>query len=254
MADDQHDYSIDERLVQPLFVAVSDRLRALIEDGTFPPGSRFPSEIELAHLLGVSRVTLREGLRHLEEDGLIVRRHGIGTYVRDFRVKLISPLEQNLGLSEVISQSGYTPGVQGLNIQHSKADKYIAQKLNLGNQKDVVIVERIRTANEVPLVFTMDAIPESILAGHELTDNLGVSIYGFLEERCGQKIGYGDARIETMKADANLSKRLAVPINSVVILLEEVDFNQNEQPILFTREFYAKNIVEFTVRRIRPRG
>src|SRR5271157_5144919 len=178
MKNDKEDFSIDERLVQPLFVAVSDRLRALIEDGTFPPGSRFPSEIELAHMLGVSRVTLREGLRHLEEDGLIVRRHGVGTYVRDVTVKLISPLEQNLGLSEVISRSGFKPGLQNLAIRRGKADKYITQKLNLGNQKDVVFVERICTADEVPIVFTMYAIPESILAGHELTDDLGSSIYG----------------------------------------------------------------------------
>ncbi len=251
MTNNREGFSIDERLVQPLFVAVSDRLRVLIEEGTFPPGSRFPSEIELAQMLGVSRVTLREGLRHLEEDGLIIRRHGIGTYVRDLSVKLISPLEQNLGLSEVISRSGYTPGLQSLNIQHGKADKYIAQKLNLESHQDVVFVERIRTANDIPLVFTMDAIPESILAGNELTDELGASIYGFLEKRCGQKIIYGDARIETIKADANLSKRLSVPINSVVILLEQVDYNQSEQPILFTREFYAKYVVEFTVRRLR---
>jgi GntR family transcriptional regulator len=254
MANDKEDFLIDERLVQPLFVAVSDRLRALIEDGTFPPGSRFPSEIELAHMLGISRVTLREGLRHLEEDGLIVRRHGIGTYVRNVAVKLISPLEQNLGLSEVISRSGFKPGLQGLNIRRGKADKYISQKLILGNRKNVVYVERIRTADEVPLVFTMDAIPEFVLAGQELTDDLGSSIYKFLEDRCGQQIMYGDARIETVKADSNLSKRLSVPINSVMILLEEIDYNQHNQPILFTREFYAKYVVEFTVRRIRSRG
>jgi GntR family transcriptional regulator len=253
MTGDEADLSIDERLVQPLFVAVSDRLRALIEDGTFPLGSRFPSEIELARMLGVSRVTLREGLRHLEEDGLIIRRHGVGTYVRDIAVKLISPLEQNLGLSEVISRSGYQPGLQNLKIRRGKAGKYIAQKLNLGNHKDVVFVERIRTANDVPLVFTIDAIPESILSGHEITDDLGSSIYGFLENYCGQQIIYGDARIETVKADAKLSELLSVPINSVVILLEQVDYNQNGQPILFTREFYAKYVVEFTVHRTRVR-
>ena len=58
-------------------------LRQAIEQGKFGPGSQLPTEAELCQMLGVSRTVVREALRVLEEDGLVARRHGVGTFVRD---------------------------------------------------------------------------------------------------------------------------------------------------------------------------
>ena len=65
----------------PLYLQARQHLLALIEDGTFRPGEQLPSEADLAGQLGISRPTLREALQHLERQGLIVRKHGVGTFV-----------------------------------------------------------------------------------------------------------------------------------------------------------------------------
>ena len=65
-----------------LYVQVIERLKKDIESGIFKENERFPSEFELARTLGVSRATLREALRVLEEDKVIVRKHGVGTFVK----------------------------------------------------------------------------------------------------------------------------------------------------------------------------
>ena len=58
-------------------------LRQAITRGTYRPGSQLPTEAELCEMLGVSRTVVREALRVLEDDGLVARRHGVGTFVRD---------------------------------------------------------------------------------------------------------------------------------------------------------------------------
>ena len=67
-------------------------LRQAITGGTFRPGSQLPTEAELCEMLGVSRTVVREALRVLEDDGLVARRHGVGTFVRNHPFSKISIL------------------------------------------------------------------------------------------------------------------------------------------------------------------
>jgi len=242
---------MEKHIPQPLFVSVTEQLRTLIEDGTFPDGSQLPAEVDLSRMLGVSRVTLREGLRLLEEDGMIVRKHGIGTFVRLNPIKLETSLTDNLGLTEVITQNGFTPGVGYLKIWQEAGSPYITQRLGLKSDSEIIHIERVRTANELPMVYTLDAIPAALLKNANISDELGSSIYDFLENKCGMKIAYGDARVEAAKATTRIAKLLSVPANSVLIMLEQIDYSPTHTPILFTREWYVKNIVNFTIRRVR---
>ena len=68
---------------RPLYAQASEALKDLVQRNGYAAGDRLPSEIELSQRLGISRPTLREALRHLEEDGVIVRRHGVGTFVTE---------------------------------------------------------------------------------------------------------------------------------------------------------------------------
>ena len=65
---------------KPLYIAVYDKLFKLITDGTFPPQSKLPTEPELAKKLGVSRMTLRQALALLQDDGLVNSIHGKGNF------------------------------------------------------------------------------------------------------------------------------------------------------------------------------
>lgn len=70
-----------QRSKKPLFTFVYDKLYKLITDGTFPPNSQLPSEPELAKLFDVSRMTLRQALSLLRDDGLINNVHGKGNFI-----------------------------------------------------------------------------------------------------------------------------------------------------------------------------
>src|SRR6186997_3190180 len=79
-------------------VAIQE-LRDAIEQGVYAPGSQLPTELKLVQMLGVSRTVVREALRYLQEDGLIARRQGQGTFVR--RNPILQNLNVNFGATQM---------------------------------------------------------------------------------------------------------------------------------------------------------
>src|ERR1044071_2758103 len=126
-------------------------LRHAIAQGTFRPGTQLPTEAELCEMLGVSRTVVREALRVLENDGLVARRHGIGTFVRN--LPIIKNLNFNFGLTEMIESAGLKPGTSNLSFRKETADEEKAKQLAVSVGTALITFERIRTANGRPVVY-----------------------------------------------------------------------------------------------------
>src|SRR5215211_1572876 len=138
--------------------AQQELLQAII-NGTYSPGSQLPTEAELGDLLGVSRTVVREALRTLEDDGLIDRRHGVGTFVRE--QSILKNLNFNFGITEMIKAAGMIPGTGQLAVRHETADGEVAAQLGLAPESQIVLIERVRTADDRPVVYSLDMLPES---------------------------------------------------------------------------------------------
>src|SRR5687768_4973621 len=96
-------------------------LRQAIIDGSFRMGSQLPTEAELCEMLGVSRTVVREALRVLEDEGLVTRHHGVGTFVRN--QPILKNLNFNFGITEMIESAGLKSGTSHLAIQKETADE-----------------------------------------------------------------------------------------------------------------------------------
>src|SRR5215475_6532589 len=114
-------------------------LRQAITGGTFRPGSQLPTEAELCEMLGVSRTVVREALRVLEDDGLVARRHGVGTFVRNHPI--LKNLNFNFGITEMIDSAGLKPGTSHLAIQKEAADQEKAEQLRVSPGTSLITVE-----------------------------------------------------------------------------------------------------------------
>src|SRR5688572_3185035 len=136
-------------------------LRKAITGGTFRPGSQLPTEAELCEMLGVSRTVVREALRVLEDDGLVARRHGVGTFVRNHPI--LKNLNFNFGITEMIESAGSRPGTSHLAIQKENADAEKAEQLRVPLGSPLITVERVRTADGRPVVYSLDTVTESLL-------------------------------------------------------------------------------------------
>ncbi len=104
-----------------LYLQVIDRIKRDIETGVYKEKQKLPSEFELAKQLGVSRATLREALRVLEEENIIIRRHGVGTFV-NARPLFTSGIEQLSSVTDMIRQAGRKPGTSFFVFLHPTAD------------------------------------------------------------------------------------------------------------------------------------
>ena len=158
---------------------VRDRLRQSILSGTYSPGDKLPPEPELSDAYGVSRVTLREAVRGLVEEGYLSRQHGLGTYVTE-KPRLRNNLDVNFGPTQLIQNLGMTPGNRDVDIRQEEASERVAKALALEAGQPVARIERVRTADGKPIVFSVEFIPMSLLGNDaETFRNLSGSLYEF---------------------------------------------------------------------------
>ena len=235
----------------PLPIVVKGKIEKVIKNRNLTPGSKLPTENELANMIGVSRATLREAFRLLQEEGVIVSRHGMGTFVRSKDSLVRNPLEINYGVTEIIESMGLRAGTAKIKAKRTEADRAISEKLKIDAGSSIVVVQRVRTANEKPVVYTIDIIPEANLGKIDLPVKFTGSLYKFLEEKYNQKIDYGIARIIPTLAGAEVSKRLKIKARSTVLLIDQVDHNMENRPILYSQEYWPKDVFEFTIFRRR---
>ncbi|QJC88697.1 Putative transcriptional regulator (GntR family) [Bacillus subtilis] len=99
-----------------LYLKVIERIKEDIKNGIYTEKEKLPSEFELSKKLGVSRATLREALRILEEEHVIIRRHGVGTFVHS-KPLFLSGIEQLNSVTKMIEQANLTPGTIFLSSQ-----------------------------------------------------------------------------------------------------------------------------------------
>jgi GntR family transcriptional regulator len=227
-------------------------LQEAIRLGKFPEGSQLPPEMELLQMMGISRTTLREALRILEEQRLIRKRRGLGTFVMERAI--IKDMSRNFGITEMISQAGYTPATRDFKIFLDKASKTLAEKLSISDESMTVVIERVRTANNIPIVWTRDIMPQDYLGNWmpTSTDLDGISLYECLQRYANIRIVEGIASFSPVQASREIAEKLAIQRNALLLLIEQVDHDQNQRPVLYSAEYHLTDKFNFIIHRKGP--
>ena len=239
----------------------SNRLRAMIHEGTLKPGTRLPNEHKLAEALGVSRGTLRSALHMLQQQGLIWRRQGMGSFISEKPI-LENRLDLNIGVTELIQSMGFTPGCKILEICINQADERMAEMMQVPVDTAMVEIRRIRTANALPVVASIDYFPLSILQQSPRPMDMDLlrqrliernSLYQVLEQDLHINIEYGIAKLQPVKVDAHFIKQfgLDLPKGSVMLYMEQIDFDRNRHPLNLSLEYHVADFCTFSVYRRR---
>lgn len=229
-----------------------EELRQAILGGTFRPGSQLPTEAELCETLGVSRTVVREALRVLEDDGLVARRHGVGTFVRDHPI--LKNLNVNFGITEMIETAGLKAGTSHLALLKETADKERAEKLGVAIGAPLVTIERVRTADGRPVVYSLDTIAEALLqkAGFDTDLLMTQSIYSILQNSLGRVVDYGIARLLPVAAPAHVTTKLQLPQNALTLYVVQTDYSSEDEPLIYSCEYHLPDAFDFMVWRRGP--
>lgn len=225
-----------------------------IQAGELAPGDRLPPEPELSAQLNVSRATLREALRALAEEGYVTRKSGAGTRVASLS-RLRNVLNSNYALADLIRTTGKEPGTRGLRIHVTPAGGEVADALGIDPEEEVVSIERVRTADEKPLVLASHYLPYS-LANIEQVTNLRLlgrqSIYEVLAHRPETVVARGLAKVTPAKASGSIAEKLEIPKGSLLMHLWQVDYSESGIPVLLSSEYFLSDAFEFTILRSGP--
>src|SRR6476646_2176602 len=206
---------------RPRSVSVRTELTDRIDRGVLAAGTRLPSEPALATELGVSRATLREALRTLEGEGLVRRMWGSGTYVAHGR-RVATSLDVNFGVTDAIRAAGMEAGTVQGRYWFEPASAAEAGQLNLEPGQDVLVVERVRTADGKPVVLSRDILPARLLADHEeLADRI-------LKRDLGIAIHHGVASFRPVRADVTVARQLGIPRGELLLAIWQVDYDEND--------------------------
>ncbi len=181
-----------------------------------PAGQRLPSEPELAKNLGVSRATLREAMRSFETQGLIRRRQGSGTFVVGKVQVLDSGLEVLESLETVAKRMGLEVTVSDLVVEIVAANDELAAALKVSPDVKLTRVRRVIRAENRPVAYLVDTLPEEILRSRDLPEEFNGSVLDFLLGR-GDALASSRANVSAIGGTADVAKALEIQRGDVLL-------------------------------------
>ncbi len=218
------------QMPQPLYVQIRDTLRQRILGGQYAPHERLPSESALMSTFGVSRITIRQALRDLHNEGLVFSAQGKGTYVS--KPKAVQNVQRLQGFGEAMAAQGYETTARLLSIQERRPPKAVVPALQLQPGEDVVEVKRVRYLNREPVSVDTSYFPLDVgrpLFGRDLSGD----IFPMLENLFGIPLGEADIGIEATLSDDETQHQLNLKAGEPVLRVERLTFDSKGRPIDF---------------------
>jgi GntR family transcriptional regulator len=171
---------------QPAYMRAREAVLSLMRAERLGPGAKVPSERALAAQLGLSRMTVRQGIENLVRAGFLERDGTSGTRVADVSVVRIIDSRRAFSMSEIVKSSGARPGSRLLVFGPQKADRSLAARLDIEPGAPVMRMRRLRTADDIPFCIETSCIPADLVPGlvaEDLAQN--ASLYSLLRDRYG---------------------------------------------------------------------
>lgn len=211
----------------PLYFQIAENLKQAITEGTLKPGDRLDNELDLTERLGVSRPTVRQAVQRLVEQGLVVRRRGLGTVVVAPRILRSVALTS---LYDDLSVSGRRPATKVLDVTEIKADNELAAILSLPAGTAVLSVERLRLADGTPLALMHNYLPAGLLKAEPADALAKAGLYELLRGQ-GVQLQAGEQVIGARKASGHEAKLLDAPRGATVLTMARTTYDQAGRPV-----------------------
>lgn len=225
----------------PLYLQLKRWIEDAIHRGAVHPGDALPSERDLANKVDVSRVTVRKAVLQLVKDGVLVQRHGSGTFVAPLAQRVEQSLSQLTSFTEDMARRGMAVRAKWLDRGLYLPSPEETVILGLSAREQAARISRLRLSGETPL-----AIERASLSSHILPDPAGIgdSLYKHLDKSGNRPI----RAIQRIRA-ANLGEQdaalLQVPAGSAGLNIERTSYLASGRVIEWTRSIYRGDTYDF---------
>jgi GntR family transcriptional regulator len=229
-----------------------DAIVGLTRRGEYPPGSRLPSERQLAEQLDVSRPTVREALRILEEEGQITRRVGIGTFVSEMPL-VEAGLETLVSFTEMMARSGHQAGTSHLDVSEGEMSEEEAERFRREAGTAKLAVKRVRTLDGVPAMYSVHVCPKDLL-GDLPRGELRGSFFALLQRHSGLRLGYSDTQVYSELAGEAIGELLQLSPRAPLLVLDELVYSADHRPMCTSLSHFRADVHRYRLVRRLPEG
>ena len=229
---------------KPLYEQLKEIIVQKINSGEYLPKQALPGERVLMEQFGVSRITVRQAIGDLVNEGILYREHGKGTYVADKRIE--RPLARLWGIAEELAAEDIAVSMQALDSGVTAPTAEVRKALGLNNTANVFMIKRLIMTEQVPLLIIQDYISDSI---KYVFDNcmLDRDILYVQLEMCGYKIGHGEQRIRAEAASQDEAQILDYKKGAPVLVVRRTTFDANHVPLIYSRIVYRGDRYEYFI-------
>ncbi|HEY8456764.1 MAG TPA: GntR family transcriptional regulator [Actinopolymorphaceae bacterium] len=214
----------------PPSLQVYRTIAAAIASGTFPPGSRLPSERELSSSLAVSRATLRVALRALYDDGLLEPTHGSGWHVIAPPSVVEEGQEPPLSFTEMAASRGLRASAEVLHQGTRPSTLDEAEVLGIAPGSELFCLDRLRKLDDMPVALASACLPAAAVAAAIHLDYRTRSLYATLREACGIRPARADYVLSARGATAEEARRLDMAEGAAVLVGKYTCFDDQDRP------------------------
>lgn len=229
----------------PLYRQLSAILKEQILSGALAPGDQLPTEAKLVDAYQVSRITVRQALKILAEEGLIRREAGRGTFVLENR-GLPEAYRLNGSMDDLVAMERGTKE-KLLDRREVMAESKDQEVFGLGSGDLVTKCERLRFLDKEPFGFSINRLPPDVVAKLRQEDWQEGSLFHALAQRLGDRLRLTEQTIRATLADATLARLLCVNIGAPVLAVERLIQTDAGRPVARVSSRYRADIFTLNV-------
>ena len=219
--------------------------------GAWAHVSHLPRESELATIMGISRTQLRDILAVLECEGFITRRHGVGTLINRHVLNLPTRVDMEQEFMDMIYAGGNTPSVAFTKSEQSAATAEEAKKLNLQPGTEVLRIAKLCTASKKPALYCEDLFDASLLRAPITEQALRAPVFQLLQDNCRINCFMDISQMKAIVADDRIADILQIAPGTPLMYIEEVDFDIDGNPVLFSHQYFVNDYFQHNLIRKR---
>lgn len=236
-------YEIDHKSPVPLHAQVEQLLRKLIEQEDYQKGKILPSEVELSKRLAISRSTVRQAIKKLVFEGLLVRKKKAGTRVAP---QPVSSRSNNwLSFSQEMKLRGIPIKNFELHLRWIQPPSKVMDFFNIQDDKKVLKMERVRGKPDEPFVYFVSYFhPRIGLTGEE---DFKMPLYEMLEQEHSIIASLSKEEISATASNELVSQKLEIEKGTPILLRKRFVFDQGERPIEYNIGYYKSDSFIYTV-------
>lgn len=236
--------------ILPIYYQIKQTIKNWIINKEFSPGEKIPSENELAEKFNVNRLTIRQAIAQLTQEGFLESRRGEGTFVTENENLINSFNLETMGfMDDLFYQQISKIKIKSVVMNRVVPPKLIKEKLELNSdEKEVVQIKRVRILKEKLFTYTINYLPLAIGARMTEKDLYERPLLQILEQDMGIRFTEAVQKIEASFADKEVAEKLEIASGSPILFVERIIYTQKHNPVEIFQSSYRGDLYNFTVR------